>query len=144
MDLGTGNLNAENIPCYGVNGLVPASGDQISCILKLGTLTTPPIVVVTNFRPISANSQVRLLISGLDNPVAASYNILLKVFVVQNRVYTLLNTKNALGVLIATGATPFTCSNVPQYSESRVGFLFDLLVTPCLQANVIGGSYILV
>jgi hypothetical protein len=78
-DLGTKLSDGDDIPCYGVNALVPVEGDQIKCTLRIGTATTMPIVVVKNFKEITANSNVRLLISGLVNPMA-SYNILLKIF----------------------------------------------------------------
>lgn len=80
--MGTGLLDGSPIPCYGVNGLVPAQGDTLSCTLRLGVVasSTPPIVVVKNFREISVNSKVRILLSGVQNP-SASYTILLKIFV---------------------------------------------------------------
>lgn len=60
------------MPCYGLNALVPVSGDSISCTLKVGTY---PVVIVKNFKTITANSLVRMIISGIINPSTASYGV---------------------------------------------------------------------
>lgn len=45
---------------------------------------------------------------------------------------------------MASAVATTTCANVPQYSETRVGFVFDMTVQPCFTANVPPRSYILV
>lgn len=83
------------------------------------------------------------MLSGLTNPMA-DYALTIKLFKKQNRIYTLLNTKSLVtSVLTAVTPVTTTCTSVPLYSESRVGFIFDLTVQPCFTTNVAGNSYML-
>lgn len=72
--------NGGSISCYGVNALIPYEGSELKCILFHSTATSKTIVRVSNFRYISTNTNVRIMISGVTNPTAASYDIDIKVF----------------------------------------------------------------
>jgi hypothetical protein len=100
-DLGTGLPDGANISCYGVNGLVPISGNQLYCRLRLGTIATLPTVVVKLFKEIPPNTKIRLLLSGVTTPTLASYGVTLKIISKVNRISTILNTAGGTSLLAA-------------------------------------------
>jgi len=112
--------------------------------LRHGSATVPPIVEVKLFKEIPPNTKVRLLLSGVKNPAVGSYSIFLKIIQKLNRISTILNTATATSPALVVAIPPATCAIVPSYSESRVGFLFDMTITPCLASNVVKGSFILI
>lgn len=104
-DLGMGLLTQGSIPCRAIAGLLPASGNSLSCILIPGT---SPIVRVTNFQASAAGEAVALLLPNVRNP-SGTWTLTLRLIRSQNRLLTLLAqtsqsvvTSSALAVGIST------------------------------------------
>ncbi|CAD8094793.1 unnamed protein product [Paramecium primaurelia] len=144
QDLGSGVSNGGSIPCYGVNALIPYEGSELKCILFHSTATSKTIVRVSNFRYISTNTNVRIMISGVTNPTAASYDIDIKVFQKKNRIFTLLNQQLTVTSTLNAAPATITCTTAPSYSENRVGYLFDISISPCLTTAISANFYILI
>ena len=124
------------VPCYGVNNLVPLSGNSLNCIFR-----HPNIVLIKNFKGIAPNSRIRILISGITNPSTPTFTVTLKIWEKNNRIATLLNTGTATGSLNPTGTTQ-PCLNSPTYTDQRVGYKFMMRVQPCL-GTLIAGAQVL-
>lgn len=70
INLGTGLTSRDQIPCRGLDGLIPASGSEIECILVpaasagVGNLVT---IEVINFKKIAKGTAATLDIPKLTN-----------------------------------------------------------------------------
>jgi hypothetical protein len=87
------------------------------------------------FKEIPPNTKIRLLLSGVTIPGSA-FTVDLKIVQKKNRININLNTATASSPGMAAAPASTSCIDGPSYSEDRVGFLFDMIIQPCITSNV--------
>lgn len=83
-DIGYSSPNkAKNVACMSLGGLVPVSGNTISCVMYPGF---SPYIEIKNFQPLAVSSSVRIELANFKNP-NGDYRVTVSVLKLENEVY---------------------------------------------------------
>jgi hypothetical protein len=89
-DLGFGYLTPTQIPCMATTGLVPTTGQTVTCTVYP---STKPYIQVTNYNLVNPNTAIRMIIPKLTTPVD-DFSVVIRILTSLNGVYNELANGN--------------------------------------------------
>jgi hypothetical protein len=88
------------MPCNGVKGITPYSGDKLTCFLSEGDTgsnsnNSPAGLMITNFKELPAGTEVKIMLANIDSGQRAweNYQVTILLYSAIQRIYYEMNRK---------------------------------------------------